>query len=303
MERRPVISMNATMTRPYKLLLDNSAVKVIHLQKLLQAKLDRLLESGQVDLLVPPILLHERFDFLISVVQHSTILQVANLFLNLKWKGILREINGPQGIMRLELEGDPIGSILYDDEFSSKLKEHLKTAMIDPSHLEVSDRKILEDYKRFRCELKDGNLGELEDINQQFKAMTAGQEIIMDEPPFPFMYKYMDREIQRHLPNICSQKSVEDLYRYWKNNKNTCPYFNKYIEGFLFVRWYAMKVPGKRHLDKNWLEDLEYLIYLIEADGMVAEEKGFMKEACEALFPNKDFMNVDECTQRLVEIQ
>ena len=65
------------------------------------------------------------------------------------------------------------------------------------------------------------------------------------------------------------------------------------------MAWHFMVGEPEPTVDINAYEDIEHLIYLIGVDGIVSDEKGFMKAACEALFPNRDFLTTAQFVARL----
>ncbi len=65
------------------------------------------------------------------------------------------------------------------------------------------------------------------------------------------------------------------------------------------MAWYAMAMEQEPKIDPNAYEDIEHLVYLNSVDGIVSNEKGFMKKACQELFPDKDFLSADEFIGRL----
>ena len=95
--------------------------------------------------------------------------------------------------------------------------------------------------------------------------------------------------------NLSNSKIPKDrLVEYWTQHKERCPYFNKAVEGWLFTTWYFMATEPEPRIDVNAYEDIERLVYLMGLDGIVSNEKGFIKAACETLFPNKDFFTVEQ---------
>ncbi|PIV54716.1 hypothetical protein COY52_00160 [Candidatus Desantisbacteria bacterium CG_4_10_14_0_8_um_filter_48_22] len=72
-------------------------------------------------------------------------------------------------------------------------------------------------------------------------------------------------------------------------NNSACPYYY----------WYFMVSEQEPHYDPNVLDDIKHLIYLNEVDGIVSNEKGFMREASKTLFPNKDFLTLNQFIERL----
>ncbi len=65
------------------------------------------------------------------------------------------------------------------------------------------------------------------------------------------------------------------------------------------MAWYPMAAEHPPKIDINAYEDIEYLIYLNGVDAIISNEKGFIKTACQEMFPTKDFLSVDEFVDRI----
>jgi hypothetical protein len=65
------------------------------------------------------------------------------------------------------------------------------------------------------------------------------------------------------------------------------------------VAWKTINSKGTPEIDLNCLEDIQHLMYLIGVDAIISEERGFMKEACKELFPDKDYLSVDEFISKI----
>ena len=64
------------------------------------------------------------------------------------------------------------------------------------------------------------------------------------------------------------------------------PYCLGLIKGRLFINYYAA-CKHNAPLDKNDREDFEYLLYLKNADILVSDDRGFLKEAFDCLYGKK----------------
>jgi hypothetical protein len=73
---------------------------------------------------------------------------------------------------------------------------------------------------------------------------------------------------------------------YWIFNKRRCGYFTEWATGLLYMQYYAMTYPNDT-IDKNAQADIQHLIYLRNADGIISEDLSFMKKAWEELYKNR----------------
>lgn len=72
----------------------------------------------------------------------------------------------------------------------------------------------------------------------------------------------------------------------WEKNPDAFPFFKEWVAGMLYVQYYAMKNQNDR-LDKNAQSDIQHLLYLKMADGIVSEEIYFMQSAYNDLYAPK----------------
>lgn len=84
----------------------------------------------------------------------------------------------------------------------------------------------------------------------------------------------------------------------WANNRERCPYFYDWIRGLLYIQFYAMKYPNNG-IDNHAQADIQHLLYLKEVDGIVSEDKSFMRKAWEEIYaPNsKKYLTIKELNQ------
>jgi len=73
---------------------------------------------------------------------------------------------------------------------------------------------------------------------------------------------------------------------YWAFNKKRCGYFTEWATGLLYMQYYAMTYPNDA-IDKNAQADIQHLIYLRDADGIISEDLSFMKKAWEELYKDR----------------
>jgi len=72
-------------------------------------------------------------------------------------------------------------------------------------------------------------------------------------------------------------------HKRWKRNPSGFSFFKDWVTGILYMQYYAMKYQNEP-LDKNAQSDIQHLLYLRMADGIVSEDQKFMKEAWRELY-------------------
>lgn len=71
----------------------------------------------------------------------------------------------------------------------------------------------------------------------------------------------------------------------WRHQRDKCPYFEAFASGILFISYYAMYLNGK--IDENSQPDIHNLLYLIDADAILSEDRKFMYTAWEYMYKPK----------------
>lgn len=160
---------------------------------------------------------------------------------------------------------------------------------------EDDKKKILKDKLRWskqKAKNKDTYRLMRDDVNQKLKNSSMSRK----DSKFSefFNYNFEQTVIDTIKYRINSSVSKDVLVEYWKKHREICPYFNKFVEGWLFMAWHIMASRQDPKIDINAYEDIEHLIYLIGIDGIVSNEKRFIKTACNELFPDKDFLSVKQ---------
>jgi hypothetical protein len=69
----------------------------------------------------------------------------------------------------------------------------------------------------------------------------------------------------------------------WKRDRAKFPHFTAFV-GFLIYSLYDAERNQNSRLDRNWQGDTEQLCFLVDVDAMVSSDRGFMKQAFEALW-------------------
>lgn len=69
----------------------------------------------------------------------------------------------------------------------------------------------------------------------------------------------------------------------WEKNPDAFPFFKDWISGMLYIQYYAMRHQNDP-LDQNAQSDIQHLLFFRMADGIVSEEKKFMKSAWQELY-------------------
>lgn len=80
----------------------------------------------------------------------------------------------------------------------------------------------------------------------------------------------------------------------WRKNRGRCVYFTDWITGLLYIHFYAMCYSGE--IDRNAQADVQNLLYLRDTDGIISEDKRFMKKAWEDLYKpqGKQYLTINE---------
>ena len=283
----------------YKFIFDTNVLKPEIVQKLEKENLRKECHSGRFAFYFTPVLLKERLDFLLKGAIPETTKVPIRFLLSIRWQELFNDLNGPEGIYALELEGKLPSEYLFTSY--SEVRTNLELV----SQGGVLPNEAREDEQRN----KDRWLGQKQKNCIAFKKMRAQvNSHLRDNPSLTREgSKFSDfrdanfkkTAIDKINKSINSQISKEILIEYWEKYKERCQYFNKFIEGWLFMAWYAMEQEPK--IDPNAYEDIEHLVYLNSVDGIVSNEKGFMKKACQELFPDKDFLSADEFIDKFLK--
>lgn len=283
----------------YKFILDTNVLDSKSIEALTKAGLQGACRSGRYAFYATPVLLRERLDFALKGKILPRVVGPIKFILDLKWQRCFNELGGPEGIFTRELEGKSQSQYLFTDY--TQIKENLRLILNGGEFDEDAKREILDDKLRWsekKKRNKDVYRLMRDDVNQKLKNTPKSRK----HSRFSTFRDNVLEEatIDKIKHKIDSTISKDTLVEYWRKYGERCPYFNKLVEGRLFVDWYVMAMEQEPKIDINAYEDIEHLVYLIGVDGIVSNEKGFIKTACTELFPSKDFLSTDQFVKRLI---
>lgn len=285
----------------YKFIFDTNVLKPEIAQQLEEKGFKEACYSGRVAFYFTPVLLKERFDFLLKGAIPETTKVAIGLLLSIRWQRLFNDLNGPEGIYALELEGKLPSEYLFRSY--SEVRTNLELVFQGGVLLNEAREDMQRNKDRWLGQ-KQKNCIAFKEMREQINNHLRKNPSLTREGSKFSDFRDANFEktaIDKINKSINSQISKEILIEYWKKYRERCPYFNKFIEGWLFMAWYAMAMEQEPKIDPNAYEDIEHLVYLNSVDGIVSSEKGFMKKACQELFPDKGFLSVDEfmeCLER-----
>lgn len=282
----------------YKFILDTNVLKDDSIEKLTSARLQVACSARRFAFYMTPILLKERLDFASKGIIHPGAIKSVRFLLELKWQRLFNEPGGSEGILTKELEGKLQKEYLFIDY--SQIRNNLNLILKGGEFIEAAKKKILDDKLRWR-EKKETNKNTYrlmrDDINQKLKTSSMSRE---GSKFSEFRnHNFEETAIDKIRHSINSQIPKDVLVEYWNKHGDSCPYFNKFVEGWLFMAWHVMSAEREPKIDINAYEDIEHLMYLVGVDGIVSNERGFIKTACNELFPGKDFLTVEQIVEKL----
>lgn len=271
----------------YKFIFDTNVLKSEIVQKI-----EKECYFGKLAFYFTPALLKERLDFLLKGAIPETTKVPIRFLLSIRWQRLFNDLNGAEGIYTLELEGKLPSEYLFTSY--SEVRKNLEL-VLQGGVLSGETRKYVQNAKDGWLEKKQKNCSTFKEMREQINdCLRKNRSLTRKGSKFSDFRdaNFEEIAIDKINKSINSQISKVNLIEYWKKHKERCPYFNKFIDGWLFMAWYAMAIESK--IDSNAYEDIEHLVYLNSVDGIISNENGFMKKACQELFPNKDFLSADE---------
>ncbi len=284
----------------YKFITDNNIWDEKEIPKLRNAGIVKAC-SGRLAFYFTPVLLKEGFDFLRKGPIPDRAVEAIKLLTELRWQKCFNDLNGPEGIFTFELEGKPSSEYLFlPSEETRNIIENSRL-ILKGGELTPDGKKQYQDYHENWAKRKIKNKEAYALMRDDVTKVAKAKNMTRKGSKFSDFLKdnLEETAIEKIQKSINSNHPRKELIKYWKENKEKCYYFNKFIEGCLFTAWYYMAVEKQPAIDINAYEDIEHLIYLIGCDGIVSNEKGFMKAAAAELFPEKDFLSIDEFVLRL----
>ncbi len=286
----------------YKFILDTNVLREDSVDRLKEAGLVEACESGRLAFYFTPVLLKERSDFLFLGSIPETAKKPFEFLLSLRWQRFFNDPNGIGGIYTLELEGKLPSEYLFTSH--SQIKENLTLVLQGGELTQEAKSEVQRDMDRWSGQRQKNPIAYRkmrEEINEHLR-----KNLSLRREGSKFLdFRAANIEsiaIDKIKSSINSQMPKNALIEYWKKNRDRCPYFNKFIEGQLYQAWYAMATPAEPKIKPNDYEDIEHLVYLNSVDGIVSNERGFMRSACQELFPDKDFLSVDEFVDKICSL-
>jgi len=283
----------------YKFILDTNVLDNESVSKLKDADLLGACNTGKFAFCFTPVLLKERSDFLLQGTMPETAKGPIQFLLSLRWQKFFNDLNGPGGILASELEGKLPSEYLFIN--FSQIRENLELVLQGGELSDRAKKEVQRDKYRWSGQ-KQQNCAAYKEMRKQIDnhlrknpSLTRKGSRFADFRDSNFEKTAIDK-IQK---SINSSIPRDKLIEFWKKNQTRCPYFNKFVEGELFKPWYFMSSQQDPKIDPNAYEDIEHLLFLNSVDGIVSNELGFMKTACQELFPDKDFMTVDQFISRI----
>jgi hypothetical protein len=283
----------------YKFIIDTNVLCEESANQLIKGGIISACNSGRFSFYATPILITESTNFVTKGKIPLRAIKPLKLLTELKWQRLFNEPGGPDGIYTGELEGKSRTEYLFTDyqpvkqklafisnggQFTDEAKREMSAYLTQRTAEKVKNH---ESYKLIRADL--------------IKKLQENKSLSRKDSKFDPVLKlrFEPTVIEKIKTSINSNVPKDKLIECWTKHKERCPYFNKVIEGWLFTAWYFMAVEPEPKIDINASEDIEHLVYLLGLDGIVSNEKGFIKAACETLFPNKNFLTVEQFVKRL----
>ena len=278
----------------YKFIIDTNVLDEESTKRLRDEGIIDACSSGRFAFYATPILLKERLDFASKGKIPCAAIAPIKLLAELNWQKLFNEPGGADGIYTKELEGKTRADYLFVDYRAIK---NALILFLNGGEFTAEEKKVIaDDAKRWLVQKEANKLAYKamrEDVTKKLKKNRSFSRSSSNFKSFceinfePTAIDKIQRSVNSTIPK-------EKLVGYWRKNKTRCQYFNKFVEGWLFIAWHFMAVEREPKIDLNAYEDIEHLVYLGGIDGIVSNEKGFMKAACKALYPNKDFLTVQQ---------
>ena len=283
----------------YKFIFDTSVLDEKSVRDLRNAKIVSACNSGRFAFYMTPVLLKERLHFAAKGRMPQSAVEPIKLLIDLKWQKLFNEHGGPEGIYTQELEGKSQAEYLFIDHRS--IKENLKLILDGGEFVDEAKQDIANDFKQWVSKkYKNRDAYKLMRADVTKKLQTDKKLSRKDSNFRSFLeLNFEPTAIDKIRKSINSTVSKDRLVEYWRKHKAQCPYFNKFVEGWLFIPWHFMAVEQDPKIDPNAYEDVEHLVYLFGIDCIVSNEKGFMMTASKTLYPDKDFLLVEQFIMRL----
>lgn len=283
----------------YRFIFDTSVLDEKSVKDLRNAGIVSVCNSGRFAFYMTPVLLKERLHFTAKGRIPQGAIEPVKLLVDLKWQKLFNEPGGPEGIYTQELEGKSRTNYLFIDHRS--IKENLKLILDGGEFIDAAKQTIAEDFEQWTSKKnKNRDAYKLMRVDVT-KKLQKDKKLSRKDSDFKSFLglNFESVAVEKIRGSINSVVSKDRLVEYWLKHRARCSYFNKFIEGWLFTVWYFMAVEQEPKIDANAYDDIEHLVYLIGLDGIVSNEKGFIMSACKALYPDKEFLSVEQFVRML----
>ena len=278
----------------YKFIFDNSVLDQSNIAKLKGTRLIEGCASGALSFYMTPILLEEALHFIPSGRMPQQLVEIFRFIQDLSWSRLYNTVKGSDGIYAMELNGHFPSEYLFAPD---KYVRQTVNDLCNGGEAGVDDKEAIKTYNASWKQRKGENREIYREIRDNVK--------IQDGFSFQdYVQRHIEeRSIYKITKSINSTKPKEELISYWKAHKERCPHFNKFVEGEMYIVYYAYRYKGEEAknnpLDTNAPDDVEYLVYLNDVDCIVSNDNSFMRQAAKELFPQKDFFSVEEFIDRI----
>lgn len=278
----------------YRFIFDTSVLDEKSVKDLRNAGIVNVCDSGRFAFYMTPVLLKERLHFTARGRIPQGGIESVKLLVDLKWQKLFNEPGGLEGIYTQEIEGKSRINYLFIDHCS--IKKNLKLIVDGGEFIDEAKQTIADDFGQWASK-KNKNRDAYRLMRADVtKKLQKDKKLSRKGSNFQSFLElnFEPTAIDKIRNSINSTISKDRLVEYWLKHRAQCLYFNKFIEGWLFIAWHFMAVERDPKIDVNAYDDTEHLVYLIGLDGIVSNEKSFMKDAHKALYPDKDFLSVQQ---------
>ncbi|MBI1882842.1 MAG: hypothetical protein HYS08_01355 [Chlamydiae bacterium] len=275
-----------------KFVLDSNILIPANLKRLRESSLLELCQKKKLTFYMIPVLAEEKLHFLTQEKVNTAGIESIRFLVDLPWQKLFQDT---ADIFEMELDGKLLSEYLFCKQNKVSLIKARLSAAISGS-VAVNSKDELVAQIRQREEIKENNRKIYVEMNEEILKKYKNSDLERKDNDFQaFLGKNLESMALVHIEKAAISVDTKDKRKsYWlKYRDKRCPYFTKFIEGLLFAAWYAMTVDNKKHIDKNYFQDLQYLNYLIGVDAIISDEKHFMKNAWGQLFPSKKYYDLE----------
>jgi len=164
-----------------------------------------------------------------------------------------------------------IKMLVHDDKISQKKLSELT----DETHLSKLQAYAHKDfYKKLRDEYYST-------LKSELKTGKNKKEIFNE-----ILYTELDIAGRNFIENHLSINNI-NVYEKWKDSKSAYPYLTNFLILLLYSMFYVISEPNRK-IDVNAVADITNLMFLTDTNIIVSNDQGFMKDAFEFLFSDRD---------------